>query len=328
MKLNLDKIWGKISHYSNLSQFDYVEVNQKLGKAHTHNILTKDIITSSTFSSYFSSHTQYFQKPEFWEYGYKGVGIKLSNFENKLFNLSLNSDNIQEEIFYPYLKLLTEYYFIKNIRFPEVCNFNPWKYKTKDDLKDLEILTHKVKNLYPLLNTNPPSLEQIAEVYRGIYVNSWGCIEIGEYDIAIWLANFTYSLSKIAITQPELNIQIPQAPVNHPHQHKPLFSSGLALAKAYNGKGQVEKALEVYYHLLDVPDNFKGGYSFSTRRLEVALEIFNISPTKDHKDLVLKWFFKSIIYDHDKVVITHEQSREKCLIILYLLKSLYNYKIK
>lgn len=326
MRLNLDRVKQKIAPYQGLSQFEYVGVNQQLGKSHTHNILTRDIIESPKFKSYLNSNTLYFQSPQFWDYGWEKIADKLLILEKSL--SGKNISELEEKDFYPFVDLLIEYFFVKIIRLPGVCNFNPWKFSTPEKLQELSLTFENVTKLYPLIGSQDLTNQNIIDIYRPIYINGWGCVEIGEYDAAIYLSKFLYDLSNLDINSPELNIKIPQAPSNHPYSHKPKFSSGLILAKAYSGKGDIENALKVYKELLNVPQYHQGAYSFLTRRLEVAVEIYNLSPNDENKNLVLEWFLNSCLKDITPSNYTQERTREKCLIVLFLLKSLYNYKIK
>lgn len=323
MQLNLDKLWDKVSPYQGLTQSEYVKLNQKLGDSHVHNIITMGLMGSSTFKSYLNSHTQYFQYPQFWDYGWGKISHKLLKLENHVASL----EEIKEKDLYPFVDLLIEYFSIKTIRLPEVCNFHPWKYKAQDNLKDLENLVQNVSKLYPLLGTKSITMEQVSKVYRGIYTHGWGCIEIGEFDIAVYLSEFLHQLSILSITRPELNIKIPQCPTNHPYNHKPKFSSGLILGKAYKGMGNTNKAIQVYKGLIDSPPSFKSSYSFLTRRLEVAIEIFRLQPSDEHRELVNYHLTDSLDPDSQPYFYTQERTREKCLVILYLLNSLYDYKL-
>ena len=322
MLLNLDNIWNNISQYQGLSHPEYVELNRKLGVPHTHSSLIMDVISSSKFKSYLSSHTQYFQSPQFWHYGWDKISYKLLELENYISGL----EEIKEENFYPFIDLLIEFFSIKTIRLPNVCTFSPWKYKSQGDLEDLKDLVQKISKLYPLLGTKSITNEQISEVYRGIYIHGWGCIEIGEFEVAIYLSKFLYDLSNSAISSPELKIKIPQCPNNNPYQHKSKFSSGLILGKAYGANGNIKEAIQIYKDLLHTPPGFTSGYSFLTRRLEVSLEVFKLHPSKEHKKLVFDHFQKSLKQNSINNY-TQERTREKCLIVLYLLNILYNYKL-
>lgn len=325
MKLDSNKIWDKVKNYQRLTHKDYIELNVELGLPHTHDLCSLEIFNSKRFNLYSSSIPLCFPHPDFWFQKWYLVFNSLNKLENKINLTSLNEINYDH--FLKYVDIFISYMHPKHFPSLKIANFEPWKYKTKDNILELEnllevISTLKQKSIIPL--------EEIESYWRPILNHGWGCVQIGEFDIALFLSKFIWdeAIKNIGSSHTSRFFS------NQEHNNKTIYSGGLLLAKAYIGKGEIKKALEIYNiihsfnkEFVKKSNNHHIPYLFYTRMLEVAVEMYNISPTERNKQKCL-WWFKTILkknlsWDQHTV----ETARERSLVVYFFFRSIYGYKL-